>query len=453
MDLKDKKVLVVGMAKSGIHTVKILNKLGAKITVNDIKKENELKKILNEIKTIDCNFILGKHPENIDKFDLIILSPGVPTDIEFVKRAKEKKIPIIGELELAYRLSKGKYIAITGTNGKTTTTALTGEIFKSAGFETFIVGNIGIAAISKALETDENSVLVTEVSSFQLETIKDFKPKISAILNITPDHLNRHKTMENYIEAKTRIFMNQNSSDDIVVLNYDNIETRNLSKKVKCKTVFFSRREKLDEGVFVENEYIVVKLDGNEEYICKVDEIYIPGNHNLENALAAVAISYSYGIKKEIMQKILREFKGVEHRLEFVDEIDGIKFYNDSKGTNPDASIKAIEALKGPLVLIAGGMDKGSSFDEFIDSFKEKVKTLILLGETSNKIKETAIKKGFNNIFLVNNMQEAVTRAFNEAQKNDTVLLSPACASWDMYKNFEYRGRHFKDCVYNLRRS
>ncbi|RKD27670.1 UDP-N-acetylmuramoylalanine--D-glutamate ligase [Caminicella sporogenes DSM 14501] len=453
MDLKDKKVLVVGMAKSGIHTVKILNKLGAKITVNDIKKENELGEILSEIKNICSDFILGKHPENIDKFDLIILSPGVPTDIEFVKRAKEKKIPIIGELELAYRLSKGKYIAITGTNGKTTTTALTGEIFKSAGFETFIVGNIGIAAISKALETDENSVLVTEVSSFQLETIKDFKPKISAILNITPDHLNRHKTMENYIEAKTRIFMNQNSSDDIVVLNYDNIETRNLSKKVKCKTVFFSRREKLDEGVFVENEYIVVKLDGNEEYICKVDEIYIPGNHNLENALAAVAISYSYGIKKEIMQKILREFKGVEHRLEFVDEIDGIKFYNDSKGTNPDASIKAIEALKGPLVLIAGGMDKGSSFDEFIDSFKGKVKTLILLGETSNKIKETAIKKGFNNIFLVNNMQEAVTRAFNEAQKNDIVLLSPACASWDMYKNFEYRGRHFKDCVYNLRRS
>lgn len=452
MNLKNKKVLVVGMAKSGIPTVKALHKLGAKITINDIKSREELKEILTEIEMLCDDFILGLHPNDIKKFDLIVLSPGVPTDLKFIKEAKIYDIPLIGELELAYRLSKGKYIAITGTNGKTTTTALTGEIFKKAGLETYVVGNIGLPAISKAFDTTDSSILVTEVSSFQLETIDKFKPKISAVLNITPDHLNRHKTMKNYIDAKARIFINQDE-DDMVILNYDNIETRNLSKRANCKIVFFSRKEKLTNGVYVDNEYIVVALNGSKDYICKVKDIYMPGSHNLENALAAVAIAYNFGIKKEIIKDILKSFKGVEHRIEFVAEIDNIKFYNDSKGTNPDASIKAVEALNGPLLVIAGGMDKGSTFDKFIDSFNGKVKCLILLGETANKIKETAIRKNFHNVILVNNMEEAVNTAFAEAESNDTVLLSPACASWDMYKSFEYRGKHFKDCVNKLRRS
>ncbi|SKC78836.1 UDP-N-acetylmuramoyl-L-alanine--D-glutamate ligase [Maledivibacter halophilus] len=452
MNLKDKNVLVVGMAKSGIPTVKVLSSLGANITVNDIKTEENLKNILDEIAHLCDDIVLGVHPERIEKYDLIVLSPGVPTDLVFLKKAKKENIEIIGELELAYRLSKGKYLAITGTNGKTTTTALVGEIFKNASLKTFIVGNIGLAAISKALETTDDTFLITEVSSFQLETIEKFKPRISAILNITPDHLNRHKTMENYIEAKANIFMNQ-EENDLVILNYDNDITRNLASKANCRVIFFSRKEILKEGVYVQGGNIIVKDNDDIDIICKTNDIYIAGNHNLENALAAVAFAYYSGINIDIIKYTLNSFKGIEHRTEFVCEIDGIKFYNDSKGTNPDASIKAVEGLKGPLVLIAGGMDKGGLFDEFVASFNNKVRALILLGETAYKIKETAEKYGFKNIYIVKNMEEAVNVAYKNAKKNDTILLSPACASWDMYESYEVRGRHFKDCVGKIRRT
>ncbi|WP_432664774.1 UDP-N-acetylmuramoyl-L-alanine--D-glutamate ligase [Wukongibacter baidiensis] len=450
MELKNKNVLVVGMATSGIPTVKTLSKLGAKITINDIKSREQLSDILEEIGNLCSDLILGDHPDRTDNYDLIVLSPGVPTDLTFLKKAKNENVHIIGELELAFRLSKGKYVAITGTNGKTTTTALTGEIFKNAKKETFVVGNIGLAAISKALDTTDDTVLVTETSSFQLETIESFRPRISAILNITPDHLNRHKTMENYIDAKANIFKNQ-VDDDILILNYDNDETKRLASRANCKVVFFSRKASLDEGAYVEDNNIVFKNGNSKETICNVDDIYIAGNHNLENALAATTFAMYSGINKDVIKYTLKNFKGIEHRTEFVEEIDGIKFYNDSKGTNPDASIKAVEGLKGPLILIAGGMDKGSSFDEFVGAFNDKVKALVLLGETANKIKETAEGFGFKNTFIVKNMEEAVEKAYEVANEKDTILLSPACASWDMYKSFEVRGKHFKDCVYKLR--
>lgn len=452
INLKNKNVLVVGMAKSGIPTVKALSKLGAKIAINDIKTKDKLEDILNEIEHLCDEIVLGSHPDQIEKYDLIVLSPGVPTDLSFLKKAREKNKKIIGELELAYRLSKGKYLAITGTNGKTTTTALTGEIFKNAGLETFIVGNIGLAAISKALETTDDTILVTEVSSFQLETIDTFKPRISAILNITPDHLNRHKTMDNYIDAKANIFVNQDGND-ILILNHDNEVTRKLADRTKSKVIFFSRKKVLDEGVFLEDNNIVVNTNGIKEIICSADDIYISGKHNLENALAAVAFAINSGINRDVIKYTLMNFKGVEHRTEYIGKINGIKFYNDSKGTNPDASIKAVEGLEAPLILIAGGMDKGSSFDEFVQSFDNKVKALILLGETAAKIKETAEKYNINNIFIVKNMEEAVEKAYENAKEDDTILLSPACASWDMYESFEVRGRHFKDCVERLRRS
>lgn len=451
MKLKNKMVLVVGMATSGIPTVKTLAKLGAKITINDIKTKEQLSDILKEIGELCHDMILGAHPEKMDIYDLIVLSPGVPTDLPFLKKAENEGVHIIGELELAFRLSKGKYMAITGTNGKTTTTALTGEMFKNANRETFIVGNIGLAAISKALDATDDTVLVTEVSSFQLETIEKFRPRISAILNVTPDHLNRHKTMENYTDAKANIFKNQNE-DDILILNYDNEITKNLAPRAKSKVIFFSGKEILDEGVYVEHNNIVVKSESNKAIICKIDDIYIAGKHNLENALAATAFAINSGINKEVIKYTLESFKGIEHRTEFLGEFDGIKYYNDSKGTNPDASIKAVEGLEGPLVLIAGGMDKGSSFDEFVKSFNDKVKALILLGETKNTIKETAEKYGFNNVFVVEDMDQAVQKAYDNANVGDTILLSPACASWDMYKSFEVRGRHFKDCVSKLRR-
>ncbi len=453
MILGGKSVLVVGLATSGIPTVKTLVQQGAKVTVNDVKNEEQLHEIVDLLGKVGVDYILGRHPEDVSQFDLIVLSPGVPTDISFILKAKENGIPVIGELELAYRLCQGRFIAITGTNGKTTTTALTGEIFKNAQKETYVVGNIGVAAVSKALEASKEAILVTEVSSFQLESIVMFKPHIAAILNITPDHLNRHKTMENYIAAKANVFKNQEATD-YIVLNADNEETYALAGQMKSEIIFFSRKQYFDQGAFVVDENIVVKEKGKDYMVvCGAKELNIPGNHNLENALAATAIAFWAGIDIEIIASTLRAFKGVEHRTEVVGEIQGIRFINDSKGTNPDASIAAIKGMETPIVLIGGGMDKGSEFDELIQTFEGKVKHMVLLGETADKMRMTGEKLGFDSCTIVRTMDEAVVMAYKLASRGDTVLLSPACASWDMYKSYEHRGKHFKECVESLRRS
>lgn len=450
MDLRGKEVLIVGLGKSGVATVDILLKHGAHVSTYDKKLKTEVIKLMPGEYVEQIKNMYQQFP-NPKEFHMVIMSPGVPTDLEFVKKAKELNVEVIGELELAYRLCKGKFIAITGTNGKTTTTALTGEMFRKANAKSFVVGNIGVAAISKALEADKDTVMVTEVSSFQLETIKEFKPQISAILNITPDHLNRHKTMEQYIDAKANVFLNQNEND-FLILNKDNEETRKLSSNTKAKVIYFTRKEELDEGVFVKDNNITIKKDEKEYSICNVRELQIPGSHNLENALAATAIGFWAGLLIQDIKETLKEFMGVEHRTEFVDEIEGVRYINDSKGTNPDASIKAINAMKNPIVLIAGGMDKGSDFTEFIESFNGKVKNMILIGETANSIKKTAESKGFENAVIVKDMDAAVKKAYEMAIKGDCVLLSPACASWDMYKSYEVRGKDFKTCVLNLRR-
>ncbi|NLY71483.1 MAG: UDP-N-acetylmuramoyl-L-alanine--D-glutamate ligase, partial [Clostridiales bacterium] len=353
-------------------------------------------------------------------------------------------------VELAWRIGKGKYVAITGTNGKTTTTILTGEIFKAAGRKTEVVGNVGVAVTKKAISSTPDTWMITEISSFQLETTKTFHPHISAILNITPDHMDRHQTLENYAKAKSLIYQNQDE-DDYCVINFDDKESYKLKDGCKAKLVPFSRTKALDFGVLVKDGTIVVKdMRGKAHDICKVDCITIPGDHNLENALAATAIAFFAGISPEIIRKTLMSFKGVEHRLELCGEINGVRFVNDSKGTNPDASIKAIEAIEDKIVLIAGGFDKGSSFDELIDAFIQKGRALILLGKTAMKIKDTAEKKGFTNIIVAKNMEECVRESIRVAEPGDTVLLSPACASWDMYTDFEQRGEHFKSCVKNL---
>ena len=452
MIYENKKILVVGLATSGIPTVNTLLDLGAEVTVNDMKSREQLGNILLELKNGNIHFILGKDPTELSGFDYIILSPGVPPDLPFIEKARAQGITVMGELELAYSLCKGSFVAITGTNGKTTTTTLTGEIFKNANRENYVVGNIGIAAVSKALIASSSAVMVTEVSSFQLETIMSFRPKIAAILNITPDHLNRHKTMTNYVDAKANIFLNQ-ESEDFLVLNADNALSFSLRDKSKSKIILFSTKRKLDKGAFVLNNDIVYSENGMDyEIICGIDEVKIPGNHNLENALAAVAIARCADINKDVIAYTLKSFGGVEHRLEYVDRINGVEFINDSKGTNPDASIKAIEALKTPIVLIAGGMDKGSDFKEFIHAFNGKVKHMVLIGETADSILKIAEEYGFNNSTKVKDMEEAVEKAFELACTGSTVLLSPACASWDMYSNFEVRGRHFKSCVEKLRR-
>lgn len=452
MNLKGKKILLVGLAKTGVSTIKHLDKLGANIIVNDIKNEEQLKDILCELESLkNVEYILGYHPENIDDIDMVIVSPGVPLDLPFIIKIKEANIELIGEVELAYRLSNGPtFIGITGTNGKTTTTSLVGEIFKSSKVDTYIVGNIGNPVIDTVGVANENSVLVTELSSFQLESINTFRPKVSAILNFTEDHMNRHHTMENYIEAKSNIFMNQDSSD-FCVLNYDDEKVRDLDEKIKAKKIFFSRKDQIEGGIYLDkNNNIIIDIDEKIELLNK-SELSLPGNHNLENCMAAIAIVYVSNVELEVIKKVLTSFAAVVHRQEFVRNLNDIMFVNDSKGTNPDSTIKAIESYDRPIILIAGGKDKQSSFDELLDKAKGRVKALVLLGETSSIIEKCAKEKGFERIYKVKDMKEAVNKSYEIAVKDDVVLLSPACASWDMYKSFEVRGDDFKDNVADLK--
>ncbi|CEK39313.1 UDP-N-acetylmuramoyl-L-alanine--D-glutamate ligase [Paraclostridium sordellii] len=452
MDLNNKIVLLVGLAKTGVSTIKKLDKLGAKIIVNDIKSKDQLKDIIKQIENLDSvEYILGHHLEDISNIDLTIVSPGVPLDLPFIKKLQSENINIIGEVELAYKLSKNPtFVGITGTNGKTTTTSLVGEIFKKASKDSYIVGNIGNPVIDTVDLTDENSFLITELSSFQLESIEDFKPRVSTIINITEDHLNRHHTMENYINAKANIFKNQDAND-FCILNYDDEIVRELGNKTNAKVLYFSQKEKVSQGAYLDdNNNIVIKVNNKEIKLLNKDELSLPGNHNLENCMAAILMSYVLGIDLEIIKDTLKTFKSVEHRLEFVTDKDGIMFVNDSKGTNPDSTIKAITSYDKPIVLIAGGKDKQSDFTEMISYATKNVKALVLLGETADKIEQTAKLQGMNNIFRVSDMKEAVKTAYKLAQSGDVVLLSPACASWDMYPNFEARGLDFKENIYNL---
>ena len=451
--MKDKKVLIVGLGKSGVAAAEAMVKVGAAVSVQDSKTEDKIDPQLMEfLKEHDIECFLGKIPEDMSAFDMLIVSPGVPLDLGFIKEAKASGTEIIGELEVAYRTGKGNYVAITGTNGKTTTTTLVGEIYKASGRSTYVVGNIGVAVISKALTAEDNDWLVTECSSFQLESIKDFKPEVSAILNLTPDHLDRHKTMENYGDAKAQIFANQDS-DQYCVVNYDDKVCFALAEKCEAKVVPFSRKEELDFGAYVSGDKIVIKDEkGAVIEFCEVDELKIPGAHNLENALAACAIGYFGGIEADVISEVLKTFSGVEHRIELCDEIKGVRYVNDSKGTNPDAAIKAIEAMKENIILIAGGYDKNSEYDEFTAAFEGRVKALLLLGTTAGKIKAAAEEAGFTGSIILEDMEACVKEAYRIAQPGDVVLLSPACASWDMYKSFEERGRHFKECVSRLER-
>lgn len=449
--LEGKKVLIVGMGKSGIAAAQALLKLGAVVSVYDNKSEEEMDpSLIQYFKNKNTSCYFGIAPEDVTDLDMVVMSPGVPLNIPFILEAKNAGTEIIGELEIAYRVGNGRYVAITGTNGKTTTTTLVGKIFKDAGRWTYVVGNVGVAVISKAMSTKKEDWLVTETSSFQLETTKYFKPEVSALLNITPDHMDRHKTLENYAAAKAKIFQNQEASDYFIV-NGDDAECMKLVTTCKAKVVPFSRKQILDFGCFVLDHRIVIRDEqGNLIDICGEDELKIPGAHNLENALAAAAIAFFAGIEAQVIGQTLKNFEGVEHRLEFSGEVDGIRFVNDSKGTNPDASIKAIEAMQGGIVLIAGGYDKDSDFTEFVNAFGDKVKHLILLGKTAPKIKAAAEAIGFHHIIMAKDMEQCVREGYRLAQSGDTVLLSPACASWDMYTCFEQRGEHFKSCVGEL---
>jgi UDP-N-acetylmuramoylalanine--D-glutamate ligase len=451
MQIRGKKVLVIGAAVTGLPAVEQLSKLGAHVTLNDKKTKEEIAEILRAANLNNVTIVGEEHPSELaEECDFVVVSPGVPLDIPVIKRARDLGKEVIGEVELAYRLTRTPIAAITGTNGKTTTTALLGEIMKESGRHTFITGNIGRAMISDVDNAKPEDIFVLEASSFQLESTVDFRPQVSAILNIRPDHLDRHKTFENYIDAKCMVFQNQRAGD-FAILNKDDLETRKTFDRVMCKALFFSRKEILEEGAFVENNCIVIKLGDHSEKIIEIDEIYVPGPHNIENALAAALMAYCLGVKAEIIRNVLRVFKGVEHRIEFVDEINEVTYYNDSKGTNIDASKVAVLAMKRPIVLIAGGYDKGSEFDEFVETFEGRVKDLVLIGVTADKIEKTAREHGFYNIHRSSTFEEAVALCSKLAKPGDCVLLSPACASWGMFKNFEERGRIFKCLVNSLR--
>lgn len=446
--ITDKKIVVIGSGVSGVGAVKLLEAAGAVPTLYDSNEkltEAEVRKRLPE--GSKCKIVLGEFPENLKKeTELVVLSPGVPVDLPLVEELRTNGAAIWGEVELAYHFGKGKIAAITGTNGKTTTTTLVGEIFKSYYPEVFVVGNIGTAYTQEALKMTDNSVIAAEISSFQLETVENFHPKVSAILNITPDHLNRHHTMQCYIETKEKIAENQ-TGDDTCVLNYDDEETRRFGGNCKASVLYFSREHILDQGVYMDGTAIVYADESVRTKICDVSELKLLGTHNYENVMAAVAIAAAMGVPFPYIRETVIHFTAVEHRIEFVAEKKGVAYYNDSKGTNTDASIKAVQAMNRPTIVIGGGYDKHVTFDDWIECFGDKVKWLVLLGQTANQIAETAKKHGFTHIVFTESLEEAVQVCAGKAESGDAVLLSPACASWGMFDNYEQRGRMFKDYV------
>ena len=452
MYLEGKKVLVVGTGISGIAAAELLIKQNIDTTLFDGNKELDIEKLYAKSPVLkQIPLILGDvSQEQMKEFDVTVLSPGVPTDLPMVNAMRDLGIAIWGEIELAYYFAKGRIVAITGTNGKTTTTALTGEIMSNYFSDVKVVGNIGIPYTSVALETSEDTVTVAEISSFQLETIHEFKPVVSAILNITPDHLNRHHTMECYIKAKEDITMNQ-SKDEVCVLNYEDEVLREFAVTCPAKVIFFSSQRKLTDGFYYENKEIFYAHDGIEELVIHVDELNILGEHNYENVMSACAMAVSVGVPMEAIREVLRRFQAVEHRIEYVTEKRGVRFYNDSKGTNPDAAIKAIKAMNRPTYLIGGGYDKASEYDEWIESFDGKVKELVLIGQTAEKIQECAHKHEFYQTVIFETFEEAIGYCYDKAVSGDAVLLSPACASWGMFANYEERGRIFKEIVRSLK--
>ena len=452
MKLEGKRVLVFGAGISGIGAADLLCKVGACPVIydgNDKQDPEAIKARLEQPENVDI--ILGELSEEARKtLDLVVMSPGVPTDLPIVKTLRTQGLPIWGEVELAYQMGKGKVLAITGTNGKTTTTAMLGKIMSDYLDSVYVVGNIGTPYTSVALDTKEETVTVAEISSFQLETIQDFQPAVSAILNITEDHLNRHHTMENYIAAKLSIAKNQ-GPEQTCVLNYEDEVLRERAKELSAHVVFFSSLTQLEEGVYLKGDKIVYAHDGQVEDVIATDELNILGRHNHENAMAATAMALNYGVSLDHIRQALRTFQAVEHRIEYVTEKRGVRFYNDSKGTNPDAAIKGIQAMDRPTYLIGGGYDKQSEYTEWINSFDGKVKKLVLIGQTREKIAETADACGFHDYVFADSLQEAVDICYENAQNGEAVLLSPACASWGMFPNYEVRGKMFKEMVHALK--
>lgn len=457
MELKNKKVLVVGLGRSGAASAIFLQEHGAKVIVSDSKSEAQLQKDVPALLDRGISIETGQHGERTFRDqDLIVVSPGVPSDQPQLQHARSLGIPVIGEVELAFRFLQGKVLAITGSNGKTTTTTLVGEILAKSGKKTLVGGNIGTPVISLASQSTPDSLVVLEISSFQLESIEQFCPWIATILNITPDHLDRHHTFEAYVEAKARIFENQQGAragenqqaSDFAVLNADDPTCVGLRDKVKSTLLWFSRKQPVENGAFLKGDQIIFRQNGQEQTVLRRSDMQLKGEHNLENVLAAVAMTMVAGCPPQQVQHAVKEFRAVEHRLELVATINGVTFYNDSKATNVDATVKALESFPGNIHIILGGKDKGSDYSVLNPLLKERVKRVYLIGAASDKIASQV--QNAASLVRSGTLERAVRQAFETAQSGDVVLLAPACASFDQFENYEHRGRVFKKLVQSL---
>ncbi len=446
MDVRGKRVLVVGLGKSGVASATFLQARGAKVTVSDSKSEAQLRQEIPLLLDKGITVETGHHGERTFRDqDMIVVSPGVPFDQPQIEQARKQGIRVIGEIELAALFVAGHVIAITGSNGKTTTTSLCGDIIKAGGKKTLVGGNIGTPAISFAEQADADTWSVLEISSFQLETIESFRPEIAAILNITPDHLDRHHTFANYASAKERVFENQQVSD-YAVLNADNEPCVVIGKRLKSQVLWFSRLHDVKRGAFLRGEKIVYR-DGKDEEILSVHDMLLKGAHNVENVLAAVCVGMAAGVAPEQIRMAVSQFKAVEHRLEYTATVNGVEYYNDSKATNVDATIKALESFTKGVHLILGGKDKGSPYTVLNDLLHERVKTVYTIGAAASKIE--AEISGVE-VVHAETLENAVKLASQKAVKGDVVLLAPACASFDQFQSYEHRGRVFKELVRSM---
>ncbi len=447
-----KRTLVVGMARSGVAAAELLCREGAAVTVSDLKPRGDFGDALDALGALPITWRLGEDGlELLDDCDCLVISPGVPIDAPIVRRAREKGVPVLGEMEMASRLLKGALVAVTGTNGKTTTVTLLGLMFEQAGKRCHVAGNIGYPLSAAALDSRDGDVTVAEVSSFQLETTDLFHPLTAAVLNITEDHLNRHGTMEKYAALKRHIFDRQ-GSEDFAVLNDDDAACRDMAEGLRANVLRFSRAREVERGAFVRDGQIVFRLNGEEKNVCRADEVRIPGPHNLENALAAVCVAMSRGVPAPVVRHALRTFAGVEHRIEFTRELDGVRYINDSKGTNVDSTIKAVQAMTAPTVLILGGYDKHVSFDPLAREIARtpNIAHCVLIGATADQIENALRAAGYTAITRRDSMKDAVNACRALAVNGGNVLLSPACASFDMFSDYEERGRVFKRIVAEL---
>lgn len=454
MNLQGKKVLVVGSGLSGTGAVQALYHAGAKPLLFDENEKLSVEEVRGKLPSgVIAEIVIGTLPEEQKaSVELVVLSPGVPTDTAFVEDFRKRGVKIWGEIELAYEMGKGTVIAITGTNGKTTTTSLVGAIMAAHCRDVHVVGNIGNPYTLTALHATEETVTVAEISSFQLETVDRFKPDVSAILNITPDHLNRHHTMENYVAAKEAVCRNQTKAETCV-LNYENSYTRAFGERCPARVVWFSSQRKLEDGYYLEGDEIFRANGGAAERLMDIHDMKLVGVCNVENVMAAMAVATACGVPMGEILPVIRAFAPVEHRIEFVATKRGVDYYNDSKGTNPDAAIQGIRAMSRPTVLLAGGYDKQSEYDEWIEAFAGRVKCLVLIGQTREKIAACARAHGLSNIVLADTFEEAFAVCVEKAAPGDAVLLSPACASWGMFPNYEVRGQMFKDMVNRMEES